>query len=278
MYMAGISDEAAFDKMAATMGLAGVGAKLKCPTLITQGENDFLCPLEGADKFFDEIAGPKEMWIFQDEFHPLGGVMAHLIPWLADWVLDALDGKFPAGYARRIEHEACKHDRFRHPQRARRRPPRRADRHRLRATAASRRSSRISSATRRPMTPDGCLCCGGLIETHIHLDKSRIIDRCAPETERMANAVKRVQGGEEDLHGRGRSRAREGNAGELHQAWRDAHAHACRGRPRRRHARLRRRAGAGRRIQMGDRHRALRVSAGGPHQQSRHRRAAGRRR
>jgi dienelactone hydrolase len=106
MYMAGISDEAAFDQMAATMGLAGVGAKLKCPTLITQGENDFLCPLEGAEKFFSEIAGPKEMWIFQDEFHPLGGVMAHLIPWLADWVLDALDGKFPAGYSRRVEHEA----------------------------------------------------------------------------------------------------------------------------------------------------------------------------
>src|SRR5438876_217151 len=40
---------------------------------------------------------------------------------------------------------------------------------------------------------DGCLCCGGLIETHIHLDKSRIIDRCAPETERMANAVKRIK-------------------------------------------------------------------------------------
>jgi len=39
---------------------------------------------------------------------------------------------------------------------------------------------------------EGCLCCGGLIETHIHLDKSRIIDRCAPETERSANAVKRV--------------------------------------------------------------------------------------
>lgn len=39
----------------------------------------------------------------------------------------------------------------------------------------------------------GCLCCGGLVETHIHLDKSRIIDRCAPETRRMADAVKRVQ-------------------------------------------------------------------------------------
>jgi len=27
----------------------------------------------------------------------------------------------------------------------------------------------------------GCLACPGLIETHIHLDKSRIIDRCAPQ-------------------------------------------------------------------------------------------------
>ena len=97
MYMAGISDETAFDKMAATMGLAGVGAKLTCPTLITQGENDYLCPLEGADRFFNEIAGPKEMWLFHDEFHPLGGVMQHLIPWLADWVMDALRRQVPGG-------------------------------------------------------------------------------------------------------------------------------------------------------------------------------------
>jgi cytosine deaminase len=40
----------------------------------------------------------------------------------------------------------------------------------------------------------GCLCCGGLIETHIHLDKSRIIDRCAPEPSRSApNHMQRVQ-------------------------------------------------------------------------------------
>jgi fermentation-respiration switch protein FrsA (DUF1100 family) len=105
MYMAGIDDETAFDSMAACMGLADVGPRIRCPILLTQGENDYLCPLEGAERFFDEIAGPKEMWIFQDEFHPLGGVMAHLIPWLADWVRDALAGKFPLGYARRVEHE-----------------------------------------------------------------------------------------------------------------------------------------------------------------------------
>jgi len=40
----------------------------------------------------------------------------------------------------------------------------------------------------------GCLCCGGLIETHIHLDKSRIIDRCTPEPSRSnPNHMQRVQ-------------------------------------------------------------------------------------
>ena len=38
----------------------------------------------------------------------------------------------------------------------------------------------------------GCLCCGGLVETHIHLDKSRIIDRCGPEQGRLARAMERV--------------------------------------------------------------------------------------
>ncbi|HEY1933914.1 MAG TPA: amidohydrolase family protein [Acetobacteraceae bacterium] len=38
----------------------------------------------------------------------------------------------------------------------------------------------------------GNLVCAGFVETHIHLDKSCIIDRCAPETDRQANAVPRV--------------------------------------------------------------------------------------
>src|SRR4029078_4144477 len=40
----------------------------------------------------------------------------------------------------------------------------------------------------------GCLCCGGLIETHIHLDKSRIIDLGPPEQGRAKpNQMERVQ-------------------------------------------------------------------------------------
>jgi len=38
----------------------------------------------------------------------------------------------------------------------------------------------------------GALVCAGFVETHIHLDKSCIIDRCPPEAGRQANAVPRV--------------------------------------------------------------------------------------
>ena len=38
----------------------------------------------------------------------------------------------------------------------------------------------------------GCLVCGGFVETHIHLDKSCIIERCEPESGRQANSMQRV--------------------------------------------------------------------------------------
>jgi cytosine/creatinine deaminase len=38
----------------------------------------------------------------------------------------------------------------------------------------------------------GRLACGGLIETHIHLDKSRIIDRCLPEMGRGISPMQQV--------------------------------------------------------------------------------------
>jgi cytosine/creatinine deaminase len=38
----------------------------------------------------------------------------------------------------------------------------------------------------------GCLACAGFVETHIHLDKSCIINRCAPESGRQANSMQRV--------------------------------------------------------------------------------------
>src|SRR4051812_3731899 len=57
---------------------------------------------------------------------------------------------------------------------------------------------------------EGHLVCAGLVETHIHLDKTRIIDRCPPEDGRNANAMPRVAAvkhtfTEEDVYRRART-------------------------------------------------------------------------
>lgn len=46
---------------------------------------------------------------------------------------------------------------------------------------------------------EGRLCCAGFVETHIHLDKSRIINRCSPAEGRNAMAVKRVAEAKKDF-------------------------------------------------------------------------------
>jgi cytosine/creatinine deaminase len=80
-----------------------------------------------------------------------------------------------------------------------------------------------------------CLCCAGLIETHTHLDKSRIVDGCAPEPSRsQPDHMRRVQAIKftftvEDFYTRA-----EGDARRLHQTRRDAHPHARRNRRARR--------------------------------------------
>ena len=104
-YMAGIEDDDEFDKMVAKMTLEGVGKKIKNPFLLWTGEFDPLCPLEEAEAFFDEIAGPKEMWIMEDEFHAGFNRGLYNLPsahFAADWLQDKLAGKFPKDLNRKI--------------------------------------------------------------------------------------------------------------------------------------------------------------------------------
>ncbi len=99
MYMAGISDEDAFDEMAQQLTLKGSGGRIKCPVLTVAGEFDPLTPVEEAFAFFEELGGPKELWVLENEFHRvwamkgLGGV--DLNPFAVDWLRDALEGKIP---------------------------------------------------------------------------------------------------------------------------------------------------------------------------------------
>lgn len=100
MYMAGYSDEARFDReVAADMTVRGRLGSIKCPTLLATGEFDPLCPLEDAIEAFEEIKAPKELWIFENQFHQLrsvpnlGGLSSN--EYVLDWLAMALGGRMP---------------------------------------------------------------------------------------------------------------------------------------------------------------------------------------
>ncbi len=106
MYMAGIHDEAKFDRMAAKMTTTGYGKKIRGAMLLVIGEYDPLSPIEAADEFYDELAGPKEMWVLGDYYHMniapphFGNVPAYSV--MGDWLKDALDGKYRKGHKRYV--------------------------------------------------------------------------------------------------------------------------------------------------------------------------------
>ncbi|MDA0999673.1 MAG: alpha/beta fold hydrolase [bacterium] len=98
MYMAGITDENEFDEMARQMTVKGYMDKVQCPALLVTGEFDPLCPLEDAIEVFEDLTCKKEMWVFEDQFHPLariqnlGGLDNH--QYILDWLQRVLvDGK-----------------------------------------------------------------------------------------------------------------------------------------------------------------------------------------
>lgn len=106
MYMAGMDDENAFDAMAERMTLRGYGQQITCPTLLCSGEFDPLSPLEEAYELFDELAGPKELWVMADEAHRLHWAQAlagmSVWQWCLDWMVQALNGSYGDGYQREV--------------------------------------------------------------------------------------------------------------------------------------------------------------------------------
>ena len=98
MYMAGYDNEDKFDEeVAQGMTVRGYMDKIKCPTLLVTGEFDPLCPLEDAVEAFDDLTVPKEMWVVENQFHPLwsipnlGGMDCH--DYVFDWFRAVFSGK-----------------------------------------------------------------------------------------------------------------------------------------------------------------------------------------
>jgi alpha-beta hydrolase superfamily lysophospholipase len=109
MYMAGIQDEETFDReVAEHLTALGFGGRINCPMLIVAGEFDPIGPLQEAQQFFQELAGPKELWVLEDEFHfrtndrLRGFAGTEFMPFVADWLRDALHGKYGANHDRTV--------------------------------------------------------------------------------------------------------------------------------------------------------------------------------
>jgi pimeloyl-ACP methyl ester carboxylesterase len=109
MYMAGIESEDEFDRMAARMHLKGWGARVSCPALVTAGQFDPLTPLADAIALYDDLAGPKELWVLENDFHSshrtsgsqnLAGMS--VIPFMIDWLGDVLAGRLKPGHERKV--------------------------------------------------------------------------------------------------------------------------------------------------------------------------------
>jgi dipeptidyl aminopeptidase/acylaminoacyl peptidase len=93
MYMAGMHDEAVFDKLASSMDLTPVAGSVRCPYMVVAGENDELSPLPHTFRLVERILAPVTLVVYQGERHSIGGGAAsrfgpnrhHLV---ADWIAD----------------------------------------------------------------------------------------------------------------------------------------------------------------------------------------------
>ncbi len=103
MYMAGINDEAAFNKFANELVLnASVAKKICQPILFIQGEFDELTTLEDSFAFYKNVPAPKEFWTYGQEFHPIGPPSQEWVSSGLDWLDQALRGKLRKTHRKEI--------------------------------------------------------------------------------------------------------------------------------------------------------------------------------
>jgi dienelactone hydrolase len=92
MYMAGFTDEAAFDRFCRSLTWECHAEAIRAPFLCIAGESDELSPIRYADQMFAAMSAPRTLVVYQDSRHTVGGVPAtNLGPapnsLLADWMM-----------------------------------------------------------------------------------------------------------------------------------------------------------------------------------------------
>ncbi len=103
MYMAGYKDESEFDTFVTRLAhLPDVAKNLKVPHLLVAGDMDELCSPDDIATFRKGLAGPKELWLYEGVFHPMGEVAGQIYPAMADWMLTSLTEGRPKGHDKTV--------------------------------------------------------------------------------------------------------------------------------------------------------------------------------
>jgi fermentation-respiration switch protein FrsA (DUF1100 family) len=98
MFMSGINDEREFEEFRKTIDWHGYAEKIKAPYLVVAGGSDELCPLDSTEAFVKALGGPKQLVIYEDSRHAVGGVPSTSNGpeprlYAAEWLMARLNGK-----------------------------------------------------------------------------------------------------------------------------------------------------------------------------------------
>ncbi|MGI6485296.1 MAG: alpha/beta hydrolase family protein [Tepidanaerobacteraceae bacterium] len=90
LYMTGLQEGPEFEELISNWTLDTIANKINVPMLLIHGEFDELTKSEYAIKFYNELKTVKQLWIYENEFHPLGNVAQQVFTASLDWLLNVL--------------------------------------------------------------------------------------------------------------------------------------------------------------------------------------------
>jgi dienelactone hydrolase len=98
MYMAGYTDEAAFDAFRKTLTWEGHVEKIRVPYLVVAGEWDELSPLVHTERMLERMTAPRQFVVYQDARHAIGACPSvnlgpHPPALVADWMAARFAGR-----------------------------------------------------------------------------------------------------------------------------------------------------------------------------------------
>lgn len=98
MWMSNFTDEAAFDEFRKTITWEGSAEAIRVPYLAVAGESDELCPLQYTETMFKAMTCPRQLIVYQDCRHAIGGVPSVALGpnpsgFVANWMVARLAGK-----------------------------------------------------------------------------------------------------------------------------------------------------------------------------------------